>query len=342
MSKRQKAAGVVAPIETAFSVSTSDVFSAVARKKKILLMVQPDPPKSGMCYVLKFSGAKACKRAAVACGSLPGHVAYEPPTTRVKKKAKKRSKKSTSSAATAAEAVPTFVPNLPPANAAAAAAAAPYESEGAPPRRRKLVRGANAKAAPVLPEFMSAMDAIDDLDGFLDKHSTFRGNLTGTVESNISRGQSKKWMKQYSRKAAAGMLDDSDPHSTTTTATHRESSDVHGAVVDDDADDDDDDEVDEETDNEVDTEADLEFFKVLAAKREERVTEAGNRRAQLAAESARLRDELNAQRSLEMARIAQEKEHDREMDNQYKEYCITGADKRLKELTFKFKWSGGK
>lgn len=45
------------------------------------------------------------------------------------------------------------------------AAAAPKPGE---PRRRKLVRGANAVVAPVLPEFKAAMDALDDLMAFLD------------------------------------------------------------------------------------------------------------------------------------------------------------------------------
>jgi len=356
VSKRQKVAIVPAP-EPVFSISTDDIFSAVARKKKMLLMVQPDPPKPGVCYVLKFAGIKACKRAAVACGSLPGHVAYESPAKALKKKKKKRTKrKSKDTNGDEAEGedvsgMPIFVPNLPPSPDAASADAPPTTaspgSAGAdPPKkpRRKLVRGANKKETPVLPGFLEAMDAITDLDTFLDEHSSFRGNPAGETESNLSRAKSKKWMKQYSSKVAQKMISEAGTAAAAapTAPTGVSTAAVAEALQDDDDDDDDDDAGDDECETETDTEAegeaDLEFFKVLAAKRKEREIAASNRRAQLAAASARLRDELNAQRSLEMARIAKEKDQERLMQERFREYCATGAEARLKELTFKFRW----
>lgn len=78
----------------------------------------------------------------------------------------------------------TFAMPPPPTAAPAADAAAPAASAAAPaaeatadggsaagekkPRRRKLVRGANAIQAKVLPEFQQALDALDDLDSFLN------------------------------------------------------------------------------------------------------------------------------------------------------------------------------
>ena len=45
---------------------------------------------------------------------------------------------------------------------------------GATPRRRKLVRGGNAKKVPVLPEYTQAVQALKNLDAFLDRCESLR------------------------------------------------------------------------------------------------------------------------------------------------------------------------
>jgi hypothetical protein len=169
------------PPVNVFRIDAHDVFSAVARKKKVLLMVQPDPPRPGVCYVLKFSGARMCKRAAVACASLAGHVAYEPAKKKKAPKAKRKIIKkkkersytlpqaptASSASSTAAATTTTAAPTSPDASSIASSSPEPPVAKP----RRKLVRGGNAKEPAVLPEFAAAMDAISELDSFLDKNS---------------------------------------------------------------------------------------------------------------------------------------------------------------------------
>ena len=75
------------------------------------------------------------------------------------------------------EGLATFAMPPPPAAVPAADAAGPAAKEAADggtdagekkPRRRKLVRGANVTEAKVLPAFQQALDALDDLDSFLN------------------------------------------------------------------------------------------------------------------------------------------------------------------------------
>ena len=65
-----------------------------------------------------------------------------------------------------AEPAAAAAPPLPPPPKAEATAAAGGEEK---PRRRKLVRGANAIQTPVLPEFTAAMEALDSVIAFLDQ-----------------------------------------------------------------------------------------------------------------------------------------------------------------------------
>eukprot|EP00038_Savillea_parva_P026366 m.53547 g.53547 ORF g.53547 m.53547 type:complete len:1217 (+) comp7465_c0_seq1:63-3713(+) len=348
LTKRQKTAGVQPPGEHVFEITTDDLFSAVARKRKILLMVQPDPPRPGVCYILKFPTIKACKRAAVACGSLPGHVAYEAPAKRrlKKKQARKKAKRKggdatadttdTTILGVSTSGTPTPVARSNASVAGGATSGGDLSGSGnnggTAPRRRKLVRGGNAQNVPVLPEFQDALEAITDLDGFLDKHSTFRGNATSLAP--LAQEYSRRDNDNNASASGGGSGGGSEGGMVLPSQRGNDAA----AGTDEDEEDEDETDAETETDTEAEGDADLEFFKVLAAKREEREIEAANRRAQLAAESARLRDELNAQRSLEMAQIARERERDRLLAERYKEYCAVGAEERLKDLTFKFKW----
>jgi hypothetical protein len=75
---------------------------------------------------------------------------------------------------TASAAAPTPTPPAPSPAAAEAAVSAPVVSSEKPaakkePRRRKLVRGANAMVVKVLPEFTDAMAALAELDAYLEK-----------------------------------------------------------------------------------------------------------------------------------------------------------------------------
>lgn len=69
-------------------------------------------------------------------------------------------------------------------------AAAPTPTAPGEPRRRKLVRGGNAKPTAVLPEYAAALQAIDDLDKFLDEFESADKQLaaeTEVVTGSISR-----------------------------------------------------------------------------------------------------------------------------------------------------------
>jgi SpoU rRNA methylase family enzyme len=59
--------------------------------------------------------------------------------------------------------------------------AAPAAEEGAP-RRRKLVRGGNKQEVKVLPEFQAALDAIADLESFLDEYESADKDLAAETE----------------------------------------------------------------------------------------------------------------------------------------------------------------
>mmetsp|Transcript_15063 Transcript_15063/g.38690 ORF Transcript_15063/g.38690 Transcript_15063/m.38690 type:complete len:1623 (+) Transcript_15063:291-5159(+) len=63
------------------------------------------------------------------------------------------------------------------------AAAAPAEAEAPKKKpRRKLVRGGNAYVPKVLPEYQAALDAISDLDGFLDESESVDQELAAETE----------------------------------------------------------------------------------------------------------------------------------------------------------------
>lgn len=56
------------------------------------------------------------------------------------------------------------------------------------PRRRKLVRGGNKKETPVLPAFQDALDALDDLDSFLNVYEQMHKDyesLDGTTSDSL-------------------------------------------------------------------------------------------------------------------------------------------------------------
>lgn len=189
------------PAVEVFIIGAQDIFSAVARKRKMLLMVQPDPPAPAVCYVLKFGREKACKHAATACAQLAGHIAYERPTTaatkgkgkptakptkRVRKTKRGRGTSDTgskrdSTASTASVASPEHGDGGGAPLDAGSPASTP--ASGTKPRRGKLVRGGNAIHTPMLPEFTEALDAITALDSFLDESAAAEG-VAGADDSD--------------------------------------------------------------------------------------------------------------------------------------------------------------
>eukprot|EP00041_Stephanoeca_diplocostata_P023746 m.589449 g.589449 ORF g.589449 m.589449 type:complete len:1124 (-) comp22371_c0_seq6:281-3652(-) len=345
-----------------FTIGTADIFSAVARKRKMLLMVQPDPPASAVCYVLKFSREKACKHAAAACSRLSGHVEYE--RTGKKKAAAKPTKRGRRSKRAAAADDATSHGKRDSTVSTASAASVAATSDGAAvsgsatsaepstptspskPRRGKLVRGGNAIHTPTLPEFTEALDAITSLDTFLDETAVSEGDAEGTHnepeedDANSAHDGGSETPGCVARDADDNASDgrDTDKDDNDANDNDNDADDNHN-----DADDNDDsgDEDDNAGDEDDDESADFEFFKILANKRAARENEQKARQAQLAAEADRLRDELNVARALEMEKINREREEARLREDRYKEYCAVGAAERLKELTFKFKWGQG-
>jgi myosin-3 len=75
-------------------------------------------------------------------------------------------------------------PTMSPAAATAppAPATAPAPAKPGEPRRRKLVRGGNAKKTEVLPEYTLALEAIADLDKFLDEAESADKDLAAETE----------------------------------------------------------------------------------------------------------------------------------------------------------------
>eukprot|EP00039_Didymoeca_costata_P011880 m.168472 g.168472 ORF g.168472 m.168472 type:complete len:1024 (+) comp15319_c2_seq1:135-3206(+) len=319
---RRKSSTVDAAAETkGFQIGNSDVFTVVSRKKKLLLMVQPAPPNPASCYILKFGRESDCSMATAACMSLPGHITLptkpkKPRRSKRKDKAKANEEKKRASERKSSEAQPEPTPEK-------------SASEEKPKPRRKLVRGGNAIEQKVLPEFASAMDALADLDGFLDQSESTDADLAEAspeVASDAYRGKSRKWFREFSRKQTDEGNDSkvlNSPESATSKAYDSDSGDsVASSVFDDDADD-------------ADT---AEVFRLLEVKRKEREEQLKQRQEELAAQAAVMKAELEAARTMEMAKIEQQKAKEREEELAYKEYCEIGAAKRLQALSFKFKW----
>eukprot|EP00038_Savillea_parva_P006917 m.166692 g.166692 ORF g.166692 m.166692 type:complete len:1693 (-) comp12726_c0_seq1:145-5223(-) len=106
-----------------------------------------------------------------------------------------RSNRSAAAPAASAPAVQPPAPAQPPSSApssapSTAAAATAAVSKPGEPRRRKLVRGGNALKTTVLPEYQAALDAISDLDSFLDSYESVDGKLA--AETEIVTGSIKR------------------------------------------------------------------------------------------------------------------------------------------------------
>eukprot|EP00039_Didymoeca_costata_P009140 m.120959 g.120959 ORF g.120959 m.120959 type:complete len:1511 (-) comp14377_c0_seq1:178-4710(-) len=92
-----------------------------------------------------------------------------------------------------------------PAPTPAPASSAPADGAAKPKPRRKLVRGGNAKADPVLPEFAAAMKALEDLDKFLDLYESnsvelAKEDTSGVISGNVVR---RGTIKKSQRKSQA-------------------------------------------------------------------------------------------------------------------------------------------
>jgi hypothetical protein len=236
-----------------------------------------------------------------------------------------------------------------------AAAATSTEQPKAP--RRKLVRGANARVVAVLPEFQAAIDALDELDKYLDQVTSTDSYLAAASaevsRSNISKAKSRKWMREASRKVARGLPENPD------------GSDAEdGSESDEDGDEDGDGDGDGgkltrsdmngsltslnsmssmlsmassyASDGEDDDNAAI--FLMLEEKRKEREAGLVERQKELAVQSAQIHAEQEAFRKVEMERIVKMQAKEQEEVLADKEYCHVGAQRRMKQLSFKFRW----
>ena len=109
----------------------------------------------------------------------------------------------------------------PSAPALKAAPKAVPASKAAPaqetPRRRKLVRGGNAKKTPVLAEYTNALAALVDLDSFLNKYEEMFSeilNFEGPSTPNNSNKSSKNLFNRSSRKGSHVFTTESETMAT--------------------------------------------------------------------------------------------------------------------------------
>lgn len=311
-----------------FEVTTTDVFTIIKRKRRLVIMVQSEMEGQAMCYILKFGKKRDCDRAAEYCVSLPGHVVYTPPKKLKKKKAKETVKSPIS--------WPTIRSKTKSPNQAADQTKENAQAVTSPaePRRRKLVRGANAIVAPVLPDFQLAMDALNELDIYLDgevsKDKELAASSTHLSTSHISRAKSRKWFKEFAKEQVIA-----EQAIAEETEAQGDGPSRNESFVEETDDEDDDDDLD-------DLEADDSFFQALEEKRAQRAKDQEDRRIALQRKAAEVREQLDAQRAVELEMLALKKQEELQKEEDYKEYCTVGAERRLKELTFKFKWNGAR
>ena len=368
-----------------FELKETDIFTVLTRKKKLLFMVQPAPPNPTKCYIVKVGNDKECKKAEAAAKALPGHIEMptkptKPPrrATKEEKKAakkqekeekrrekeeKKRAKKVEKGMKKKGGGGSSSSLNSSSSLDSSSTAAAPSSDatpEAKPKPRRKLVRGGNAYTPKVLPEYTAAMEAIEDLDKFLDQFESTDAYLAA-ASANITRGtevsksKSRKWMRAASRKVLRGMPEspegsedesaseaeaeaeaeaegdremswDKLKRGSTTSLNSMTSMSSMGSMASSIGDEDEDD--------------NSEIFRVLEEKRKEREADLVIRQAELAAQASIIAAEQAANRKLEMARIEKQQAIEQEELLAYKEYCHVGAQRRLQALSFKFKWGG--
>jgi len=360
---------------TVFNVLSSDIFTSINNNRRIILMIQSAEGKNMTCYILKFPKKKDCDRAFAGFAKLPGHVTYKvkakankrlsksplnlskSPLFKKKdkvspKKEKEREKENKETLSPPPTPTPTSTPTSPTTPTTTTA----NTDEEPKPRRRKLVRGANKVEQKILPEFQAALDALDDLDRFLDAvgsvdkelavktpHLSVASSVKSSRGGNINKAKSRKWFKEYVKINKAESIRQGD---------------LSGVAIDNDAGNDvieenflevfDDNLTVDETDDEDDDDDDIsnlmsdDLLKVLAEKRQSRAIEQEARKVQLKELFNENRSKEVHKRQEELKKFEQEMVKERAADEEYKEYCAVGAQKRLRELTFKFKFGENK
>eukprot|EP00040_Diaphanoeca_grandis_P028790 m.167228 g.167228 ORF g.167228 m.167228 type:complete len:1159 (-) comp31460_c1_seq1:326-3802(-) len=374
------------PPPTVFNVLSDDIFTTIKNKRRILVMVQPEADKPMICYILKFPKKKECDKASVSCSRLSGHVSYvakkkakeereflskrqlSKEAKLLKKKKSKSSLSSPTSSPSAKSSSKTPSPKSSPPNTKTNTNNNTDTKAGDVKQpRRKLVRGANAVEVKVLPEFQAALDALADLDTYLDSVLSVDPELALKTPqfsssgasfksvSNISRAKSLKLFRAYSQKMNALEKDaaNTDNNNNTATINTTSNSDETATTIDkamsdiserselsrrpssvvDESDDEDDD------DDDISNLMSDDLLNALAEKRKQRALEQDARKAQLKALFTENRLKEAERRAEEEKKFDLETEKEHQTREVYKEYCAVGASRRLRELTFKFRFA---
>lgn len=174
------------------------------------------------------------------------------------------------------------------------------------------------------------MTALEELERYLDTVLSAEPSLaakSAAIPSKRAQGKSRKWMREASRRLskanldAAGLSTGAFADRRLSTASISSVDSLSSSIADD--------EEDEDT---------AEMFRMLEVKRMEREKQMIARQEELARQAAVMKAEQDARRKIEMARIEKIKAKEREEELAYKEYCQIGANRRLQQLSFKFRW----